>query len=734
MHNRRMRQRGLVALALLVGLATASMPTTAAAVVLNVNDIVVSLFGSGEIFRIDPATNQAERISPSLSPLQSAASVALEADGNILVTDPGSAAVFRIDPCTGNVTTVARGTPLVVPFGMAVEADGNILVTDRAARAVFRIAPDGTSVTKLNSQFPFIGPIGIAVEAGGNIILSENVAFTGSTDPGAIVRFDPSTGVIVLLAELESPVGIALDADGNILVAHNPAVPDIGGGSVLRVNRDTGIVTTVADFMNSPLVEPVGVAVEANGDILVADVRAGLFRIDGAGSVTMIAPPPPSDGLHGIAVVEEVGLCADAGPDQSVNEGDVVTLDGSGSTNGVTFEWIQIAGPPVDNFDDTMNPEQPTFTAPSVPIGGVTITFSLVISFGDVLSAPDTVDITVKNLNNRPIADAGDPQMVSESAVVTLDGTNSFDPDGDPLAFSWTQTGIQTVELTGADTATPSFMAPDIVDPTGEVLTFRLVVTDGIKDSDPAFVEVTVTPVNQPPTAKIAGSPGPVIKDEGSTVILDGKGSSDLETESVNLSFVWTQVSGVDVGVDGATSQVVAFEAPPVMLGGEDLVFSLVVMDDDPVPLSSEPDQITIHVRNVNDPPTCDLADASVPTLWPPSHKMQLVEIENVMDRASDAYPTFTLDITNVTQDEPVEGLGDGDTAPDAVIQDGDPADTVLLRAERSKSGNGRVYLVSFTADDGFEICSGFVEVTVPHTRTGEPAVDDGQTFDSTQN
>ena len=167
---------------------------------------------------------------------------------------------------------------------------------------------------------------------------------------------------------------------------------------------------------------------------------------------------------------------------------------------------------------------------------------------------------------------------------------------------------------------------------------------------------------------------------------------------------------------------------------GRDRPFSLVVTDDDLVQLFSEPDQITIHVRNVNDPPTCDLAVASAPTLWPPDHKMQLVEIENVMDRESDAYATFTLDITNVTQDELVEGLGDGDTAPDAVIQDGDPADTVLLRAERAESQNGRVYLVSFTADDGFENCNGFVEVTVPHTRTGEPAVDDGQTFDSTQN
>ncbi|MBI2877021.1 MAG: hypothetical protein HYY20_09085 [Candidatus Tectomicrobia bacterium] len=50
-----------------------------------------------------------------------------------------------------------------------------------------------------------------------------------------------------------------------------------------------------------------------------------------------------------------------------------------------------------------------------------------------------------------------------------------------------------------------------------------------------------------------------------------------------------------------------------------------------------------------------------------------------------------------MTQDAPVNGLGDGDTSPDAVLQ----GSSVLLRAERSGQGNGRVYAVHFTADDG---------------------------------
>ena len=65
------------------------------------------------------------------------------------------------------------------------------------------------------------------------------------------------------------------------------------------------------------------------------------------------------------------------------------------------------------------------------------------------------------------------------------------------------------------------------------------------------------------------------------------------------------------------------------------------------------------------------------------------------------------------------------------VIQIGDPSDTILLRAERSGNGDGRVYEVSFTASDGFESCDDTVQVSVPHSRKST-AVDDGQAYDST--
>ena len=109
-----------------------------------------------------------------------------------------------------------------------------------------------------------------------------------------------------------------------------------------------------------------------------------------------------------------------------------------------------------------------------------------------------------------------------------------------------------------------------------------------------------------------------------------------------------------------------------------------------------------------NEPPDCRAALASPSVLWPPNHKFVEVRIVNVTDPNNDP---LTIRITGVTQNEAVEGQGDGATAPDVIIQ----ADRVLLRAERSGGGSGRIYYVHFTADDGFGgSCQATVTVEVP--------------------
>jgi hypothetical protein len=128
-----------------------------------------------------------------------------------------------------------------------------------------------------------------------------------------------------------------------------------------------------------------------------------------------------------------------------------------------------------------------------------------------------------------------------------------------------------------------------------------------------------------------------------------------------------------------------------------------------------------------NQPPDCSHAQPSVAMLWPPNHKMVAVTINGVTDPDNDP---VTITITRVMQDEPTTGLGSGDTCPDAA---GIGTSTAQLNAERDGNGNGRVYTIFFTADDGKGgTCSGTVKVSVPHD-SGGTAIDDGPTFDSTQ-
>jgi hypothetical protein len=191
---------------------------------------------------------------------------------------------------------------------------------------------------------------------------------------------------------------------------------------------------------------------------------------------------------------------------------------------------------------------------------------------------------------------------------------------------------------------------------------------------------------NVPPIAD-AGADQTVI--EGAVVTLNGTASSDPDND--RLSFTWSQVSGPTVALSANNLSMPAFTAPTVGPQGATLKFSLVVNDGKQ---NSDPSVVTITVQNVDDPPRCDLARPSLSTLWPPNRNLNLINIIGVSDPNNDQ---VLLTITGTTQDEPVNGLGDGDTSPDAVI-DG-PA--VWLRAERAGNGNGRIYRVNFTADDG---------------------------------
>jgi len=201
---------------------------------------------------------------------------------------------------------------------------------------------------------------------------------------------------------------------------------------------------------------------------------------------------------------------------------------------------------------------------------------------------------------------------------------------------------------------------------------------------------------------------------EANDYTLDGTGSSG---GSGTLAFSW---SG-PLPLDDATSMTPTFTAP-VVDGNLDTLWTLTLTDDAG---QEESCSVIITVIDSDLPPVCDNASANLLTLWPPNHKMVELGVTGVVD-AED--PTTILIITSITQDEPTNGLGDGDMSPDGAID----GETARVRAERSGLGDGRVYYLGFEACDSLgQCCTGEVSTGVPHNKKSTP-MDSGVSFDST--
>ncbi len=423
---------------------------------------------------------------------------------------------------------------------------------------------------------------------------------------------------------------------------------------------------------------------------------------------------------------------ANAGVDFSANEGETVMLDGTLSVDpdgdSLTYSWTQLSGGPTVALlgDDTATP---SFTTPSVAFGGETLSFQLTVT-ANGKSSTDAVSVSVVNINHVPVAIVGDDQTVAEGAGVTLHGEDSFDIDGDTITYSWTQVGgSPAVVLAGANTANPTFVAP-WVGSGGAALVFELRVDDGYPQDAPAAgyelsnvaatVTINITHLNGVPVAN--AGPNAVVN-ELSVGTLNGTASSDPDGDV--LTYSWVQISGPAVTLSGASTATPTFLAPSVNSCGATVKFRLTVNDGYG---GSDTDDVCIQIKNVGQPPIVTDARPSEGVLWPPNHQLECISIEGVTNSQSGG-GSVSITITSVTQDEPTNGLGDGDTAVDAIIK---PNGKVLLRAERSGNGNGRVYRVYFTATNAAGSSTGMVKVGVPHSKKST-AVDSGGVYISTQ-
>jgi len=186
---------------------------------------------------------------------------------------------------------------------------------------------------------------------------------------------------------------------------------------------------------------------------------------------------------------------------------------------------------------------------------------------------------------------------VASGSTVTLDGTGSTDVGGSVASYAWTQTSGPAVTLSSATASQPTFTADTLV-AGGAAVTrvFSLVVTDNLGLASTAnTVTITVQPpANVAPTAN--AGPDQLSVASGSTVTLDGTGSTDVGGSVTR--YAWTQTSGPTVTLSSVTAAQPTFTADTLLAGDAAVtrVFSLVVTDN--LGLASVANTVTITVQS----------------------------------------------------------------------------------------------------------------------------------------
>jgi hypothetical protein len=290
---------------------------------------------------------------------------------------------------------------------------------------------------------------------------------------------------------------------------------------------------------------------------------------------------------------------ANAGSDREAEVGVSIPLDGSLSQDpdgdALTFQWT-LQGKPAGSSALIADDDQ-TMAAFSPDIEG-TFYLRLEVSDGEA-SASDwvTVNSHPEGTNLSPVCNTNGDQTTDMEVAITVDASGSFDPNADPLSFTWSVITAPSGRPASFDDPTAPITRFRPIEPGDYVLQF--LADDGAEQCT-ASVVVTVidTSPNQVPDCDAGGD---LSIEMGLLATLDGSASSDPDGDL--LSFSWsihTTPGGSSATLDSATTAVTSFtpdragvyEISLTVSDGEDACTEWIVVDVRETPTNAPPNCI----------------------------------------------------------------------------------------------------------------------------------------------
>jgi uncharacterized protein (TIGR03437 family) len=548
----------------------------------------LSIDGSNDLYIADSGTNQVVCVSALLQVSTIAAparDVAVDAIGTVYAAYGST--VERVS-IAGSIALVAGGVPFGyydgggvalnarfnAPAAVARDAAGDLYVADTGNNRVRKVTPDGrVSTFAGNGEAGFSGdgasataaelnaPEAVAVDAAGDVY----VADTGNNrvrriDPAGAITSVAGTGHSgysgdggeAVFAQLNAPAGLAVDAAGDLYIADT-------GNNIIRMVDASGTIASVAGDgatgfagdggapLDASLNAPHGLALDSAGDLYIADTGNGRLRRVSAGSAagpsTITTFPDSAQGVWG----SPYGLAIDGSGDLFLADSadqQVYRIEPGGRIT-------TLAGDGIGGFNGESGPG---LTTRLLDPSGLTMDAAGDVYVADrgnnrireltpdsepVISVPLTTSMTVVN------AASLDPGPVAPGEFVSLFG-EGLGPDGTEVLFNGQPATPSYAGATQVNVEAPYSIAGansvDIQVTVGGVV--RAEATAGVVDAAPALFTIAggtgqAAALNQDGTLNSAANPA----DRGSVVVLFATGDGVRNNDTSETPALGARVS-----------------------------------------------------------------------------------------------------------------------------------------------------------------------------------------------